>query len=201
MASIVLSDCMQIPMRTPAYPAFGLTLVVNHACNLRCSYCYTGDKFHAAMSPEMGRQAIRRAFASVFEGGVLQVGFFGGEPLIEAPSIGEWMKFARREAGAQGKRVRFNLTTNGTLVESEAGAVLMDSGVDLAISCDGTAGRHDKHRRDIHGGGSYARVEHTVRTLVRAGRVFTVVMVVRPDTLDELTCGLAHLRELGVTRF
>lgn len=192
---------MQTPMRTSAYPAFGLTLVVNHACNLRCSYCYTGTKFHAPMPLEVGRQAVSRALASLCVDGVLQVGFFGGEPLIEAPNIREWLNFARREAVSQGKQVRFNLTTNGTLTEADAQAVLMDPGVDLAISCDGTAGRHDKHRLDVHGRGSFLQVEQTVRTLVQAGRVFTVVMVVRPDTLDELTDGLRHLRELGVTRF
>lgn len=153
------------------------------------------------MPLEVGRQAVRRAFASLCENGVLQVGFFGGEPLIEASNILEWMTFARLEAVSQGKQVHFNLTTNGTLTETNAQAVLMDPGVELAISCDGTAGRHDKHRLDVHGRGSFLQVEQTVRTLVQAGRVFTVVMVVRPDMLDDLVDGLRHLRELGVTRF
>ena len=30
---------------TARYQQFGLTLLVNHACNLRCAYCYTGEKF------------------------------------------------------------------------------------------------------------------------------------------------------------
>ncbi len=188
-------------MRFPAYPAFGLTLVVNHACNLRCSYCYTGAKFHAAMPVEVGEQAIHRALASIRVGGVLQMGFFGGEPLIEAARIREWIRTTRVAAQAQGKQVHFNLTTNGTLTDSDALAVLMDPDVELAISCDGTAGQHDKHRRDAQGRGSFAQVEATLRVLVAARRPFSVVMVVRPDTLDELPAGLRYLRELGVTRF
>ncbi|HSI09851.1 MAG: radical SAM protein [Rariglobus sp.] len=188
-------------MRSTAYPAFGLTLVVNHACNLRCSYCYTGAKFHAAMPVAVGERAIRRALASVSAGGVLQIGFFGGEPLIEARSIHDWMQIARRESRVQGKQVRFNLTTNGTVVDAAAWSVVMDPEVDVAVSCDGTVGQHDKHRRDIHGHGSFARVENTLRELVATGRAFSVVMVVRPDTLEELPDGLRHLRGLGITQF
>ncbi|TSJ77016.1 radical SAM protein [Rariglobus hedericola] len=192
---------MKYRMRTPAYPAFGLTLVVNHACNLRCSYCYTGAKFNSAMPVEMGVQAIRRALASVGVGGMLNLGFFGGEPLIEAPRIQEWMQVARHVASAQGKQVHFNLTTNGTITDECARSILMDPDVEVAISCDGAPAQHDKHRRDAQGQGSLARVEKTLRLLVDAGRPFSVVIVVRPDTLNGLCEGLAHLREIGVTRF
>jgi len=46
---------------TPMFDRFGLVLVVNHDCNLRCSYCHTGAKFARSMSPAIGRQAIARA--------------------------------------------------------------------------------------------------------------------------------------------
>lgn len=188
-------------MRSPAYPAFGLTLVVNHACNLRCSYCYTGAKFHAAMPLELGEQAIRRALGSIQPGGALHLGFFGGEPLLEAARIRQWMRYARLAAHAQGKQVSFNLTTNGTITDPEALAVLDEPDLELAISCDGTPYQHDQHRRDARGHGSSAQVEATIRQLVASRRPFSVVMVVRPDTLGELPAGLSHLRELGVTRF
>jgi uncharacterized protein len=188
-------------MRSPAYPAFGLTLIVNHACNLRCSYCYTGAKFQAAMPVEIGDQAIHRALASVHTGGVLNLGFFGGEPLIEATRIREWMNTARLAARTQGKQVRFNLTTNGTIAHDDALTVLMEPDLELAISCDGTAVQHDKHRRDTQGHGTFSQVENRLKKLVADQRPFTVVMVVRPDTLDGLPAGLAHLRQLGVTRF
>ena len=69
------------------YDQFGLVLVVNHACNLRCRYCYTGEKYHRSMTESLGRKAIDRALASISPGGVLELGFFGGEPLVEAPLI------------------------------------------------------------------------------------------------------------------
>lgn len=188
-------------MRRPAYSAFGLTLVVNHACNLRCTYCYTGAKVHSPMPPALGEQAIRRALASLEPGGTLQIGFFGGEPLLEADAILGWMNFARESARQAGKTVRFNLTTNGTLATDAASAVLQTPDLDLAISCDGAAPTHDRHRRDAHGRGTSHTVETSLRDLIRAARAFSVVMVVRPDSLAELSANLAHLRALGVARF
>jgi sulfatase maturation enzyme AslB (radical SAM superfamily) len=61
------------------YQHFGLVLMVNHACNLRCDYCYTGAKFSRRMSRSIAEKAIDRALDSLETGGTLELGFFGGE--------------------------------------------------------------------------------------------------------------------------
>lgn len=188
-------------MRREPYPAFGLTLVVNHACNLRCTYCYTGSKFSAPMPRPVGDRAVRRAFASIAEGGHLGLGFFGGEPLLEADSILHWMDSARRAAKTAGKCVRFNLTTNGTVSTPAALEVMRAPDLDLAVSCDGLREIHDLHRRNRYGARTAALVEGIIAGLVRDKRAFSVVTVARPDTLESLPAGLAHLRSLGVSRF
>ncbi|MFM9965712.1 MAG: radical SAM protein [Planctomycetaceae bacterium] len=83
------------------FPTFSLTLMVNHACNLRCTYCYTGAKFRRPMTTEIATAAIRRAVQSTAPGGQLELGFFGGEPLLEAASILEWVEQAREQCAAQ----------------------------------------------------------------------------------------------------
>lgn len=188
-------------MRRHPYPAFGLSLVVNHACNLRCTYCYTGSKFSSPMPRPVGDRAIRRAFASVADGGHLAISFFGGEPLLEAESILHWMETARRAAQTSGKSVRFNLTTNGTVATPAARQVMRAPDLELAVSSDGTREVHDLHRRNRYGARTAALVEGLLAELVRDARPFTVVTVVRPDTLDQLPAGLAHLRSLGASRF
>ena len=69
------------------YTRFGLTLMVTHACNLRCTYCYGGEKFNRSLPVSLGIRAIDRAIASIQDGGLLELGFFGGEPLLEASLI------------------------------------------------------------------------------------------------------------------
>ena len=57
------------------FDVFELTLMVNHACNLRCTYCYTGAKLHRPMSTQTACAAIDRAVSSLGIGGELQVVF------------------------------------------------------------------------------------------------------------------------------
>lgn len=182
------------------HDAFSLTLMVNHACNLRCTYCYTGEKFSRAMSPRTAQKAVDRALASLKPGGALDLGFFGGEPLLDAALIRDTIRDAREKAAPRGIEVIPGLTTNGTVTDPVAWEVLTDPGLNLSISHDGLPEVHDRHRVDPAGKGSSAAVERTIRRLLDAGREFNVVVVVRPDTVDRLPDGVLRLRGLGVRR-
>ena len=39
-----------------------VSLVVTHACNLRCTYCYTGDKKRVTMDGKVAAAALELAF-------------------------------------------------------------------------------------------------------------------------------------------
>jgi uncharacterized protein len=177
---------------------FALTLMVNHACNLRCSYCYTGAKFSRPMPFDVGATAIKRAFQSLTPTGCLDLVFFGGEPLLEANRILEWMNYARDCSVNSGRRFRFSLTTNGTVTHREAWQIMMTDDVELAVSFDGTPQIHNRHRLDVKGGATAALVETTIRRLIEAEKCIHVVVVVRPDNLEQIPEGLQHLYRLGV---
>jgi uncharacterized protein len=182
------------------YHLFGLTLMVTHACNMRCHYCYTGDKAARRMPAHVGDTAIRRAIASVVPGGQLDLSFFGGEPLLEAPAIRRWMDAARLAARDAGITVAFHLTTNGTVETAAAWEVLKEPDLRVAVSVDGLPAIHDRFRVFADGRGTSAAVQHTLTRLLAAGKSFSVVMVVRPDTVADLAGGIRHLRALGVRR-
>lgn len=177
---------------------FSLTLMVNHACNLRCSYCYTGTKFHSPMSLEIGETAIDRALATLPLGGRLDLGFFGGEPLLEATNILNWMRYAREAAAKSNHRLSFSMTTNGTLDRNEAWQVMMASDLELTISFDGDPTGHDLHRKDATDQPTSAKVINTLKRLLAANREFNVNVVIRPDTVTRLPRGLEFLHDLGV---
>lgn len=103
-----------------SYARFHLILMVTHRCNLRCRYCYTGRKLPRSMTREVGRTAIDRAVRSLRPGGVLELGFFGGEPLLAADLVADAMQYARRVADARQIEVRLGLTTNGTVCTGSA---------------------------------------------------------------------------------
>jgi len=181
-----------------AFQQFAVTLMVNHACNLRCAYCYTGRKFDSAMSWEVGVAAIHRALRSTADSGLVEVAFFGGEPLVESARILDWMAYARNAAAPVNQRVRFSVTTNGTITSKEAWCVMRTADLLLTVSHDGLPAMHDRHRTDAAGRGTSHLVESTILSLISDGRNPVINLVVRPDTLDSVPAGLTHLHALGV---
>lgn len=180
---------------------FGLTLVVNHACNLRCTYCYTGLKSRRPMPTGFGHKAIDRAIRSLSLSGALDLAFFGGEPLIEVGLILDLVAYARSQAASRDVELALNMTTNGTLDSDAAWSVMTLPEMQLAISHDGLPGVHDKHRLAVDGGQTSQRVLDVIARLVDAGREFRVVMVVRPDSAESVPAGLEFLYSHGVRQF
>ncbi|HUS40544.1 MAG: hypothetical protein WBF93_09955 [Pirellulales bacterium] len=73
---------------------FDLVLMVNHACNLRCAYCYTGAKFWRSLNQGYALRAVNRALRSIAPGGTLELGRFHGS-ISEAEIVGRaWLILA-----------------------------------------------------------------------------------------------------------
>jgi uncharacterized protein len=182
------------------YDCFHLVLMVTHQCNLRCSYCYVGRHFRRSMAYATGEAAIERAICSIQPGGVLEFGFFGGEPLLEAKLVGELTDYARELADDAKIVLRPGLTTNGTERGGAAWDVMVRPDLDLCISHDGLPEVHDRFRRRADGCGDALLVFDTIRRLLDVGRKPRIVMVVRPETVVSLPAGIQWLRERGVER-
>jgi uncharacterized protein len=180
------------------YPQFSLSLMVNHACNMACDYCYLGPKSGECMPEGVAWQAVDRALASIEPGGVLELGFFGGEPLLDADVVDRIADYAVGRAAAMGIATTLSLTTNGTVATTGAWHVMVRPDLELAVSHDGLPDVHNAHRRLADGSGTAARALCTMHRLLRAGKDFSVVMVVRPDTVPYLAAGILFLHALGV---
>ena len=177
---------------------FSLTLMLTHACNLRCTYCYMGEKRQQVMPRELGCAAIDRALASMTDDGYLELGFFGGEPLLETRLIQTFMDYSLQAAAGKNIRVHFGITTNGTHTQPAAWELMLRNDLDLSISCDGLPATHDRHRIRVDGSGSSDAVIATIRRVVDAGKDLRIIMVVRPDSLADLPANVRFIRSLGV---
>jgi uncharacterized protein len=186
------------------YESFDLVLMVNHACNLRCSYCYTGAKYWRSMTAEVALASVDRAVNSIRPGGVLELGFFGGEPLLEAALIRRIVDYAASKVRSADLSLEPSLTTNGTLDRGDAWRVLTMPEMHVTVSHDGLPRVHNKHRirGDVRGDtpprGSAHQVVETMQSLISFGKPVRASMVVRPDTVAWLPEGIAWLREQGV---
>lgn len=128
-----------------------LTLQVTQQCNLRCKYClYSGSYLNRThsdkrMSEEIAKKSIDFYINRSCNTPELNLGFYGGEPLLEFDFVKKCMEYV--EEKAEGKKVRYNITTNGTLLNDGIVECFEKHGVSLMISLDGPREVHDKNRR------------------------------------------------------
>jgi len=162
---------------TTAYPlksneVKALCLHICHDCNLRCRYCFADEgAYHAAremMSDETARAAIDFLIRESGNRKVLEVDFFGGEPLMNLDVIKRTVRYAKEEAAKIGKRFLFTTTTNGLLLDDDAIAFFNEEMENVVLSLDGRPEIHDAVRKTVNGRGSYAFVIDKIKQFVRS---------------------------------
>ncbi len=157
----------------------GLCLHVAHRCNLRCAYCYADagsfGRERRLMTSQVLRKAIDFGLQHTARRANLDIGFFGGEPLLNFARIREGVEYARRRAVASGKRVSFSMTSNATLLTPEIMEFLVTERFSLIFSLDGPAAIHDRMRRTAGGSATHAQALRNILTYQKKyGGHFTV---------------------------
>lgn len=133
-------------------------LMVTHACNLNCSYCYEAYKKNAYMSLDLAKEIILREAQFVKDSDQfdeIQIDFMGGEPFMNFPLIKEIVEWL--ESGVIDVPWICFATTNGTLLTDEIKAWLSEhkQAINLGASYDGTNQMQstnrgtDKHNIDL----------------------------------------------------
>jgi uncharacterized protein len=173
------------------------TLLLTQRCNLACSYCYVG-KQPATMSRTTARQVIEFAFRHAPPEERIDLGFFGGEPLLEFELIRSVTRMIEDAPGFDPGRVTLTLVTNGTLFSVEIAEFLDAHRIGFGVSCDGPPEIHDASRRYPDGSGSGSDVVRTILSAQEAGLPLLVNAVYGPRTLEALPETVRFLSSLGV---
>lgn len=149
-----------------------ITLQLTQDCNLRCSYCgYTnGDSIkqrpHSTktMTFELAKKGINFLLEHSMDSKMVDIGLYGGEPLLEFDLIKRIVAYA--EEAAPDKEVTFSLTTNGTLITEEIIEYFIKHNLIIVISLDGPREVHDSNRVFAdNGSGSFDKVMETLKQI------------------------------------
>lgn len=147
-----------------------LTLQVTQRCNLKCEYCaYSGNYFNRehtnkVMSFETAKKAIDYFISHSRDASFFGISFYGGEPLLEFELIKKCVAYA--DSRAEGRKVSYNFTTNGTLLTEEKYEFLVKHDFAILVSLDGPQEVHDRHR--VFAGstiGSFERMFENLKNL------------------------------------
>ena len=134
-----------------------MTLEVTQKCNLRCSYCVYGGTYmyyrthsNLSMSWYVAKKSIdyflklirSKKRTTLLDKAALS--FYGGEPLIEFNLIKKCVDYIREKSALD--EIRFNMTTNGTLLSENVIKFLIRNNFSILLSLDGPSSEHNKNR-------------------------------------------------------
>lgn len=151
-------------------PVTNMTLFVAQACNLNCAYCY-GDQgrfgSHGLMTLPVAARAIDWLLDQSKSARQVRIGFLGGEPLLNLPTMKWAAAYALEQAQAVGKTASFYTTTNGTLLNASTIEFLRNYQFTVQVSLDGPKAIHDAQRPYLDGRGSYDDIVANVKQLLQ----------------------------------
>ncbi|UCH35644.1 MAG: radical SAM protein [Armatimonadota bacterium] len=169
-------------------------------CQLDCVYCYGGQKRERAMSWEVARRAIDLMLDQPCTGTPPQLGFFGGEPLLEWPLLTRCVDHAEARAAEMGRSFRMAITTNGLGVDDAIARYLRGHRVMPTLSFDGVRAAQDACRRYRGGASSFADTQQAMLTLLGYFPDLVVCAVVSPENVRYLPESIDFLLGSGATR-
>jgi uncharacterized protein len=167
-------------------------LNLTHNCNLRCTYCYAGDKTPNSMNLETALRSIE--FLSEQSNPRCTVTFFGGEPLLEFPLLKGIVEHAEIRFGS---KLDFRLSTNGTFLDKDILKYFWQHDIYFALSLDGNQPQHDLCRHSVSKKGSYEDVISKVPDILSFNPYTISVSVIVPDTVRFLSAGVIDLFSKG----
>jgi len=152
-----------------------VSVIINMACNFDCIYCYEGTlKGGHYMSGETAGLLIDFIKERFTKGkNLLNLDFYGGEPLLSAGLIKEISESLKSFTSDRGASYTFSLVTNGSLFKRKVAEELVRAGLTaVRITIDGDAETHNRNRPFRTGAGSFDAIIGNIKEtydLVRIG--------------------------------
>ncbi len=151
-----------------------LIVLATEKCNLRCNYCY--ETFKQGKMPQdivNGIKALIDRRASELT--VLEIGWFGGEPLLNIDAIEEIGNHAKRHEDAKHFKYVSSMSTNAVYLNNKNFERVIDAGVStFQITLDGVKDKHDLIRKGIHNQPTYSVIWSNLINIKKTAHKFTI---------------------------
>lgn len=182
---------------------YKLSLEITNSCNLRCKYCYIGEKHHDIINKEVIAKAIDIAYREALKHNdkTLLVYFIGGEPLMAFDKIIETVEYIEEKNKKNELYLRYSITTNGTLLNEEIIDFFIAKNFDIKLSIDGNKFYHDMNRTYQNQDGTYDTIIEKKQLIKKyeniTNKVICVAHVVTTNNFEYMCENMFHLVELG----
>ena len=147
-----------------------LCIHICHDCNMRCRYCFADEgAYHSKrerMDLETAKKAVDFLIANSGNRKVLEMDFFGGEPLMNLDVLKETVYYAKEQGAKVGKKFLFTTTTNALLLNDETIEFFNAEMENVVLSLDGRKEVHDAIRKSVNGKGTFDVIIEKIKRFV-----------------------------------
>lgn len=156
-------DEKEIKKKVRKLPAVAIEMTED--CNLRCKYCIYSEHYenwrsmtHRKMKFDTARKGLDFIYSFLKNRKVREfaIGFYGGEPLLNFAVIKKIIAYSKKLFA--GWKLRFNITTNLTLLDEEKLDFMAANDFLILVSLDGGKESHDSKRVFCSGKGTFDTV-------------------------------------------
>jgi uncharacterized protein len=131
----------------------------------------------------------------------LRVLLFGGEPLMEFETIKSIVEYAERVTANSEKKIRFDATTNGTLITEEI-MKFSRNRITYLLSLDGDEETHNRHRKTKNGkGNSFQMTVSNIPLIKKYQSWLGARLTFTPETVSGLSSNVGYLHQIGINQF
>lgn len=199
----------------PSLVSRSITFQVTDSCNLRCTYCYQGNKSSHFMDFSTAKKFIDYMFQEYNNPEnewlykdyckILTIDFIGGEPLLAVDLIYDIItyfeiQFLKHQDCIWGLFHRYSICSNGILYFTpKVQRLLRDYGdlISFSVTVDGCKEYHDKCRIFPDGSGSYDLAMKAAKcNLIRRGGLGTKITI-SPDNVQYVFEAVKNMYENG----
>jgi uncharacterized protein len=153
-----------------------LYLLLSQSCNMRCVYCLDGQRTYQTdknlrMSKDVAFRSVERCLDEIEEGGLLEVVFFGGEPLLNWPLAKEVIIHCEkcRDGEHKGKTRKYHMASNLSFLPPDLIEWARKYDISFLCDVDGPPAIHNLSRQFKDGRGTYESVAQNVQCISAAG--------------------------------
>ena len=170
-------------------------------CNFKCKYCFVEsriekneDSFMSKEIAEKGIQLLKRNINEKYETTVI---FYGGEPFLNF----DVMEYIIKRTKELKMNVKYNVVSNGSIINNEIINLIKDYNIDLGISIDGLENTNDEMRIDNNNEGTFKKTISTISLLSQNGVNFGISCTISKHNMEKLDEVINLLEEYNIKGF
>lgn len=152
---------------------------ITQSCGMQCKYCaYSGIYYYnrirssQSINFRLAKSGIDYIYQFIKKRKIKEfsIGFYGGEPLLEFAVVKEIVNYAKKLFKRW--KLRFNVTTNGTLMNDSIIDFFIENEFNVTVSLDGPKENHDSKRVFPDGNGSFQVVIDNLEKIKKKDETF-----------------------------